>query len=61
MVSMMCVAKQVYLHRLSMRHDGDGNDCSSDSNRIMDAILGGGSGLFRWSECSADYLNIFIK
>ena len=44
-----------------MQHDGEGNDCSSDSNLIMDAVLGGESGLFQWSECSADYLNIFLK
>ena len=44
-----------------MRHDGDGNDCPTDSDRIMDAVLGGESRLFQWSRCSAAYLNIFLK
>ena len=47
--------------RFSMRHDGDGNDCPTDSDRIMDAVLGGESRLFQWSRCSAAYLNIFLK
>ena len=44
-----------------MRHDGDGNDCSTDTDHIMDAFLRGGSGLFQWSNCSADYLDTFLK
>ena len=44
-----------------MLHDGSGNDCPTDSDHIMGAYLGGGSGLFQWSNCSADYLNSFLK
>ena len=44
-----------------MLHDGDDNDCPSDSDLIMGAFLGGGSGLFRWSKCSAGYLYTFLK
>ena len=50
-----------FIYRFSMLHDGDDNDCPSDSDLIMDAFLGGGSGLFRWSNCSADYLYTFLK
>ena len=50
-----------FTYSFSMLHDGDGNDCPTDSDRIMNAYLGGGSGLFQWSNCSADYLNSFLK
>ena len=41
-----------------MRHDGNGNTCSSSGN-VMAAILGGGKGLFKWSTCSAQYMRQF--
>ena len=50
-----------FTYRFSMQHDGVLNDCPSDSDLIMDAFLGGGSGLFRWSRCSAEFLKAFLK
>ena len=58
----MCETIYVQLTcRFGLRHDGAGNDCPTNSDRIMDADLVGKNKLFQWSRCSAAYLNIFLK
>ena len=42
-------------HSFNMQHDGLGNDCNPSGN-IMASRLVTGPGLFKWSSCSASYL-----
>ena len=56
---MRCMFFVVY--SFGMLHDGENNDCPADSDLIMDAVLSGGSGLYMWSSCSADFLSTFLR
>ncbi|XP_071097779.1 A disintegrin and metalloproteinase with thrombospondin motifs 16-like [Haliotis cracherodii] len=47
-------------HTLSMHHDGEGNACA-DKKNIMSSGGGGGATAFKWSSCSADYVNKFLS
>ena len=49
------------VYSFGMLHDGENNDCPADSDLIMDAVLSGGSGLYMWSSCSADFLSTFLR
>ena len=43
-----------------MRHDGNQNECDPSGN-IMAGTLGGGKEAFKWSTCSATYLNQYRR
>ncbi|XP_067661647.1 A disintegrin and metalloproteinase with thrombospondin motifs 18-like isoform X2 [Haliotis asinina] len=47
-------------HTLGMHHDGEGNACA-DKKNIMSSGGGGGATAFKWSSCSADYVNKFLS
>jgi len=49
------------VYSFSMLHDGENNDCPDDSGFIMNAVLSGGSGLYMWSSCSADFLSAYLR
>ena len=48
------------LHRFNMEHDGSQNDCNPSGN-IMASRLATGPGMFKWSSCSASYLEQYRR
>ena len=48
------------LHRFNMEHDGSQNDCNPSGN-IMASRLASGPGMFKWSSCSAGYLEQYRR
>lgn len=48
-------------HNFGMIHDGEGNVCKKSVGNIMSPTLAGHNGLFSWSSCSRQYLNMFLS
>ena len=50
----------LFVHRLGMHHDSDGNDCENGKN-IMATWAASGPQSMKWSSCSAKALREFLR